>query len=114
MTDTMLESVKRFKGITDTLQDDLLKDIIDESKQRILNYINQDGITELKELSSDLDYIVRDVSIKRFNRLDSEGASSDSEEGKSYSWESSYLDEYKQVLDKYRIKRGGKGIAVFL
>lgn len=110
----MLESVKRFKGITDTLQDDLLKDIIDESKQRILNYINQDGITELTELSSDLDYIVRDVSIKRFNRLDSEGASSDSEEGKSFSWESSYLDEYKQVLDKYRIKRGGKGIAVFL
>ncbi|HAC2411861.1 TPA_asm: hypothetical protein GJA98_14990 [Listeria monocytogenes] len=114
MTDTMLESVKRFKGITDTLQDDLLKDIIEESEQRILNYVNQDGINEIAELPASLNYVIRDVSIKRFNRLDSEGASSDSEEGKSFSWESSYIDEYKQVLDKYRVKRGGKGIAVFL
>lgn len=112
--DTMLASVKRFTGIKDNLQDDLLQDIITESKTRILDYINQDGITNLEVVPPGLDYVVRDVSIKRFNRLNSEGASADSEEGKSTTWESGYLSEYEKTLDRYRKKKGGRGIAMFL
>lgn len=114
MANTMLDSIKRFTGVNDTLQDELLQEIILESRERILDYINQDGITNLEVVPSSLDYVVRDVSIKRFNRLNSEGAAADSEEGKSTTWESGYLSEYATTLDRYRKKKGGRGIAMFL
>lgn len=110
----MLDSIKRFTGIKDSLQDELLQEIISESRQRILDHINGDGITNLEVVPPSLDYVVRDVSIKRFNRLNSEGATADSEEGKSTTWESGYLSEYEKTLDRYRKKKGGRGIAIFL
>lgn len=63
-----------------------------------------------------MNYILRDVSIKRFNKRNSEGTSSDSEEGRSFTWEKSYLDEYLNILDEYTKPeiRAGKGIARFL
>lgn len=109
----MMNSVKRFLGIDDAQQDELLQDIIKESKQRILDFINADGETHLKALPEDIDYILRDVTIKRFNRISNEGATSDSEEGRSTSWESGYLAEYETQLLRYR-RRKGRGITRFL
>jgi len=110
----MLSSVKRFLGLNDTDQDELLKEIIQESSERILDYINQGRATPLSVLPERTNYILRDVILKRYNRISSEGASSDREEGKAVTWESSYLAEYEGVLSQYRDPKGGRGVAMFI
>lgn len=99
----ILANVKLIKGIPveDTLQDDLLKVLIDESADRILGYINVRRETAIVDFPVPLLYVLQDVTVKRFNRLNSEGAVSDSEEGRSYTWSESYLDEHLLILDSY-------------
>lgn len=98
---TLLDEVKLLKGIDDDLQDDLLELIIDESEQRILSYINSIRSQPMDKVPDEISYIVRDVSIKRFNKLNSEGTIKDSEEGRSFDWEDTYLAEYEPILDRY-------------
>ncbi len=116
----MLEEIKLLLGIEDNLQDALLALIIKDSEQRILSALNQfatkNGTDKQKEIPEDLSYIHRDVAIKRFNKRNSEGAAADSEEGRSYTWESSYLNEYLEILDEYTKPsiRAGKGVVRFI
>lgn len=116
----MLDQIKLFLGISDELQDKLLKLIVDDSEERIIATLNKFAMQHetdvLKEIPDELKFVHRDVAIKRFNKINSEGASSDSEEGRSISWESSYLSEYEELLNQYtKPKRiAGKGIARFL
>lgn len=113
----LLTEVKIFKGITkdDTAQDELIKLAIAESIDRILAKLNDYADEELSEIPKRLTFIVRDVAIKRYNRLNSEGAKADSEEGRSFSWED-YLAEYESTLKNTAIgkKYSGKGIARFI
>lgn len=115
----MLEDIKLFLGIQDALQDPLLNLIIEDSEQRILSVLNQfaakNDTDKHKTIPTDLIYIHRDVAIKRFNKRNSEGATADSEEGRSYSWEPSYLNEYLNIFDEYTKPkiRVGKGITRF-
>ena len=116
----VLEEIKLFLGISDEVQDSLLALIIRDSEQRILSVLNQfatkNGTDKHTSIPDDLLYIQRDVAIKRFNKRNSEGATADSEEGRSYSWESSYLNEYLDILDEYTkpMLRAGKGITRFI
>lgn len=115
----MLEDIKLFLGIQDALQDPLLNLIIEDSEQRILSVLNQfsakNDTDKHKTIPTDLIYIQRDVAIKRFNKRNSEGTTADSEEGRSYSWEPSYLNEYLDIFDEYTKPtiRAGKGITRF-
>ena len=72
---------------------------INESVDRVLAKLNEFSETELAEVPNRLTFIIRDVAIKRYNRLNSEGASADSEEGRSFNWDK-YLDEYETTLKK--------------
>lgn len=116
----MLESIKLLLGIEDDLQDDLLTLIIEDSEQRILSTINQfakkNGTESIKAIPAEFTYIHRDVAIKRFNKRNSEGAKSDSEEGRSYTWESSYLDEYLDLFNEHTKPkiRAGMGVMRFI
>lgn len=61
-------------------------------------------ITGLETIPEQLEYIVTEVSIKRFNRIGSEGAQSHNVEGESLSWASNddfndYLDEIANYLN---------------
>lgn len=113
----MLENIKLLLGISDELQDELLELLIEDSEERIIAKINQyaskNETEEIEEFPERFNYIKRDVAIKRFNKRNSEGASADSEEGRSYTWEKSYLDEYLSLFDQYTQpkKVAGKGIA---
>lgn len=97
---SLLKEVKMLKGIKDDLQDDVLKLIITESQSRILTRMNLVRKEKLKEVPKELDWIVRDVAIKRFNRLNAEGTTKKQEEGSSFDWEG-YLDEYAAIFDSY-------------
>lgn len=112
----ILGEVKLFKGIEDMIQDELLLLIISESKQRILAHINARRSSKLDSIPDELDFIVRDVSIFRFNKIDSEGTSSNSQEGLTLNWEKGYLAEYEDILEGYYDKKdeGRKGSFRFI
>ncbi|HEM2820494.1 TPA: phage head-tail connector protein [Streptococcus suis] len=108
--------IKVYKGITSTdiTQDELIDLAIDESIERILAKINDYSETDILDIPKSLTFVVRDVAIKRYNRLNSEGAKADSEEGRSFNWDG-YLDEYDTTLRRIALGRRqtGRGIARF-
>lgn len=112
----MVEEVKLYKGIMDSVQDPLLNLIVSESMKRILIHINSRKANKLNEIPEELDFIVRDVSIKRFNKIDSEGTNSNSQEGLTLNWEKGYLDEYESILAGYydNEEEGRKGSIKFI
>ena len=116
----MMEDIKLLLGIQDNLQDSLLTLVIDDSQQRILTTLNQfakkNGTDPIHAIPVEFEYIQRDVAIKRFNKRNSEGTTSDSEEGKSYSWETSYLDEYLELFNEHTKPkiRAGMGVMRFI
>ena len=113
----ILEEVKLFKGIPakDTTQDKLIELAINESVDRVLAKLNEFSEGELTEVPNRLTFIIRDVAIKRYNRLNSEGANADSEEGRSFNWDK-YLDEYENTLRSAAIGRNyqARGITRFI
>lgn len=104
----MLSIIKTYLGITDTLQDELLAQIITDYTTRVNNYIGEDI------LPARLEWIVRELSIIRYNAVGSEGFKSESEEGKSFTFTEGdpflsyliYLDQY--INSQTGIKSRGK------
>ena len=93
----LLNRIKTFLGITDN--DELIYEITELTKSKILNYINQE------ELPKELEFILVEMTISRFNKIGSEGFSSESTDGKSISYEDDFKN-YKQYLDDYLFKIG--------
>lgn len=114
-TNEILKEIKLLKGVSDTAQDDLLNLTIKESIERILAFVNRYSETSITEIPNNAAYIVRDVAVKRFNKLNSEGTKADSEEGRAFTWEDNYLSEDdKQVLISLATKRRARGVARFI
>lgn len=76
-----LEEIKTLLEVDDTYHDKKLNIIIKNTIQQL-----QNKIKPVTNIPSQLEYIVTEVAIKRFNRLGSEGLSSDSEDGHSMTW----------------------------
>ena len=93
----LLNRIKTLLGITDN--DELIYEIIELTKSKILNYINKE------ELPIELEFILVELSIQRYNRIGSEGISSESVDGKSVSYEDDF-ENYKIYLDDYIYKSG--------
>nr|DAL00100.1 MAG TPA: PORTAL PROTEIN, 15 PROTEIN, HEAD PROTEIN, VIRAL INFECTION, TAILED.2A [Caudoviricetes sp.]DAL03842.1 MAG TPA: PORTAL PROTEIN, 15 PROTEIN, HEAD PROTEIN, VIRAL INFECTION, TAILED.2A [Caudoviricetes sp.]DAX18930.1 MAG TPA: PORTAL PROTEIN, 15 PROTEIN, HEAD PROTEIN, VIRAL INFECTION, TAILED.2A [Bacteriophage sp.] len=111
----ILKEIKLLKGVSDNAQDDLLNLTIKESTERILAFVNRYSETSITEIPNNAAYIVRDVAVKRFNKLNSEGTKADSEEGRAFTWEDNYLSEDdKQVLMSLATKKRARGIARFI
>ena len=108
----LLDSIKLRIGIQDTKQDDLLTDIIADVQARVLAYINQDGLVQ-SELPNGLDFVIKDVTIRIYNKTGDEGKKASSEGNVSNTWNTSdALSEYSDVLDVYRksYKRRNSGM----
>lgn len=98
----LLDSVKLRIGITDTKQDDLINDIIADVQARVLAYINQDGLVQ-SDLPTGLDFVIKDVAIRIYNKIGDEGKEASSEGNVSNTWNTpADLSEYSDVLDVYR------------
>ena len=61
----LLNRIKVILGITDN--DELLYEILDITKSKILNYINE------IELPLELEFVLIELAIQRYNRIGSEG-----------------------------------------
>ena len=88
----LLNRIKVILGITDN--DELLYEILDITKSKILNYINE------IELPLELEFVLIELAIQRYNRIGSEGVASESIDGKTTSYEDDF-ENYKQYLDDY-------------
>ena len=93
----MINKIKILLGITDN--DELLNEIIEITECKILNYINK------KTLPGELEFILVEMAISRFNKIGSEGFASESTDGKSISYEDDF-ENYKQYLDDYLFRIG--------
>lgn len=91
----MLETLKIMLSIKDDSKDALLEQIINICKAPILSYINE------KTLPSELEWILIEMSIIRFNRLNSEGLASESIDGGSVSFVQDVFGLYKSDLNNY-------------
>lgn len=113
-TDDIIKRVKRLLFLKsppetgDVDLDELLKDIVDMTSQRLKS------LTGLKEISSDLDYIVVEVSIKRFNRLKNEGMKTYSQEGESIAFDDNDFAEFSTEIKRLANKNLGSTTVKFV
>lgn len=101
-----LARIKTLTGVFE--QDELLIEIIQVIEEKILLYLG------LNEVPSALGWIVVELSIARFNRIGSEGMSSESVDGGTSSYIEDELGQYKVYLDNYvRQNTRNKGWKLF-
>ena len=91
----LLNRVETLLGVFDN--SNLVNEIIELTKDKILNYINK------TELPYELEFVLVELAIKRYNRIGSEGIASESVDGKSVSYEDDF-ESYKHYLDDYMIR----------
>ena len=89
---TIIEQVKVLLGIEDNLQDNLLSVIQDLTEAHFKAYSKQDSIPE------NLNYIIVEVTVKRFNKLGSEGMTSQNVEGLEMSFDLDDFAVYDAVI----------------
>ena len=88
----MLERIKLLLNVSD--EDKLINELIELTKAKILSYISE------KNIPSELEFIVIELTVSRYNRIGSEGIKSESVDGRVQSYEGD-LECYYPVLDKY-------------
>lgn len=93
----LLDRVKVLLGITNNDNEELLREIIDITESKILNYIDK------TELPNELEFVLVELAVQRYNRIGSEGIASENVDGKSVSYESDF-ESYKSYLDDYVYK----------
>lgn len=97
-----MEDVEKLKKLTGESDTDLLSLLLEDAREFVLSYTNR------TELPPALQKTVRDLAVIALNRMGTEGESSRSEGGESYSFEDTPKQIYG-VLDRYRLVRlGGK------
>jgi len=108
----MLEKIKSLLNFAsdDSDIDDKLNNIIELTTSKLKSKLG--GIDPPDEL----DYIVIEVAIKRFNRIGSEGLASHSVEGESLTFSENDFDEFASDIQDFlnAQKEGTKGKVQFL
>ena len=94
----LVNRIKVLLGVTEN--DELINEIIELTEDKILNYINE------TELPNELEFVLIELAIQRYNKIGSEGIASESVDGRTTSYEDDF-ESYKQYLDDY-ISRSGK------
>ena len=93
----MLDRIKTRLSIdkSDTLQDDLIKDLILTTTDQLKAKIKSDTVPE------SLNFIIVEVAIKKYNKIGSEGYKSDSVDVISASYEDDMFLEFKDIINHY-------------
>nr|DAF82095.1 MAG TPA: Head Tail Connector Protein [Caudoviricetes sp.] len=86
------------KSLLSGAPDERLEVIEKRTRERLLVIIG----SNLKEVPSELDYIVMDVVLKRFNRIGQEGMQSYSQEGLSMTFAESDFDEFIDDIKRWK------------
>lgn len=91
----MLEKLKILLNITDSTKDGLLRILLDQTEEEVVNYTHN---TELDKLEN----VIINITIWKYNRIGSEGLNSENYSGVSFSYASAYPDSILRQLQSYR------------
>ena len=91
----MLEEIKTILGIADNALDSQLNIIIANTKARMKMLLGGLDVPEI------LNYVITEVSVKRFNRIGSEGITSHTVEGESMSFSDDDFAEFAGDIQAY-------------
>lgn len=94
-----LENTKKLLGV-DNEQVDIL---YEQYKSRLLSYLNKQNPLILT-VPTELEYILMELTIARFNRIGSEGMESETMDGHSAKYQALDLSDYYPVIDEYLIE----------
>lgn len=110
----VVDDVKKLLGIEecDPGLDARLSIIIRHKEQQLLSYLPQGTA----KVPPELEHIVCELAIARFNRIGNEGMSSFSQEGESITYESNEINPYLDEIDAWNKRQAGnkKGVLRFL
>ena len=82
-------------NVDDSTVINVIEDCVDVATSRLLVRIGAEVVPE------QLGYIVREVAIKRYNRIGSEGVSSHTVEGESQSWNEDDFEPFEADINAY-------------
>lgn len=74
--------------------------IYNQTAKRLLGRL-KNSLPELIGVPDELDYVVDEVTIARFNRIGSEGMSSESVEGRSANYNENYFADFEADIQVY-------------
>lgn len=94
------KDVERVKLLTGEENEDLIEAYLEEAEDFVKGYTNRSVII------TPLEKAVRDLAVIALNRMGTEGESSRSEGGESYSFESAPRQIY-DLMNRYRLARVG-------
>ena len=94
MEKTQLDKLKRRLGISDTTQDDLLNDLLEDAQSYFI------AITGANAVDTRYEFIINDVTAKLYNRKGSEGMESESVDGYSTSYAQDLFSDYMGILER--------------
>lgn len=97
----MLEQIQLLLGVDD--EDTLLETIVNLTTSKVLSRIKE------KVVPVELEYIIIEASVARYNRIGSEGLKSESVDGRTQSYEDD-LAPYEATLDDYVSNKKGSGL----
>ncbi|PLA75770.1 hypothetical protein CYR79_09805 [Ligilactobacillus agilis] len=102
-----IEKVKTILGFTDNSKDSLLASI-----QSVIEARLKMKLGNVSEVPSELDYILVEATISRFNRINDEGKKSASESDVSATYETDdlapFADDIQEWIDNHRDTTKGK------
>ncbi|MHC3758885.1 phage head-tail connector protein [Staphylococcus succinus] len=105
-----LEDVKLLIGLQDKTQDAQINKIIEVTEKRLISLLPK----EVTIVPDELQYIVEEVAVKRYNRIGAEGMDSESVDGRSSSYQPNDFDEYLSIIeDMYAESSSKKGSIKF-
>ena len=96
------ERIKTVLGIKDTLQDDVLGIFIGNVTSHLLSKLKKVN-KEITNVPDELNYIIEEIVIRRYNRIGTEGMKSESVEGHRvdfYELEKDFTP-YEDIIDGY-------------
>lgn len=94
-----LQDLKTMLQVNTTDQDGLLNLIIKNTTKALRFKL---GLSAGKEFPQELDYIVLEVCVRRYNRLKNEGMASYSQEGESITFKSDDFDDFQDDISAWK------------
>lgn len=94
-----LQDLKTMLQLNTTDQDGLLNLIIKNTTKALRFKL---GLKVGKEFPQELDYIVLEVCVRRYNRLKNEGMASYSQEGESITFKSDDFDDFQDDISAWK------------
>lgn len=92
-----LDDVKKRIGLKDDKQDDQLLEIIKSCESQLLSMLP----IEVEQIPDRFSYMIKEVAVKRYNRIGAEGMTSESVDGRSNSYELNDFKEYEDIIDNF-------------